>query len=72
MKAKDVLSRDALCRLMFEEKLTQKEIAIRYNVSRASVQRLQKKFGLVVLSDYERRYPKQYQKYKKKFYLEAF
>lgn len=69
MKAKDVLSRDALCRLMFEEKLTQKEIAIRYNVSRASVQRLQKKFGLVVLSDYERRYPKQISKVQKEVLL---
>jgi DNA-directed RNA polymerase specialized sigma subunit len=50
MKAKDNLSRDALSRLMFEEKIDAKEIAKIYKVSRSCIQRLQKKYGLVVLS----------------------
>lgn len=69
MKANNNLSRDALCRLMYEEKLTQKEIATRYKISRASVQRLQKKFGLSVLSDYERRYPEKISQIQKEVLL---
>ena len=57
MKQKLNLSKEELGTEIYINKLTQKEIANKYSVSRACVQRLQKKHGLEPLDDWERRYP---------------
>jgi len=66
MKKTLFLKKFELEKLMYEGKLTQKEIATKFNVSRSSVQRLQKKFDLVSLEDYEKRYPKNLSELQKK------
>lgn len=57
MKAKLSLSKEELGTEYFINKLSQKDVAQKYNVSRSAVCRLQKKYNLEPLDDWERRYP---------------
>ena len=58
MQRKFNVSKLELAKLILVEKLTQKQIADRYNVSRAAVQRAQKKHDVSCLYNWERKCPK--------------
>jgi transposase len=51
------LTKEELATHYFIDKLSQLDVSKKYNVSRSSVYRLQKKYGLEPLEDWERRYP---------------
>jgi len=57
VKKKFTISKEQLATHYFIEKLSQKEVAKKYNISRAAVYRAQKRLNLEPLSDWERRYP---------------
>lgn len=57
MQRKLYLSKEQLATHFYIDKLSQSDVANRYNVGRATVYRLQRKYNIEPLEDWERRYP---------------
>lgn len=69
MKATLHLSKEDLATEYFINKLSQREVAKKHNVSKSAVYRLQKKYSLEPLDDWERRYPEHMNKIQREVLL---